>query len=58
MSEFNAEQYVNKWDRIVAPTMFIFIILCVIGVVVLNKATTTECTTSDMVYCGETSSNH
>lgn len=58
MSEFNAEEYVAKWDRIIGPIMLAFIILSIIAVYALNKATVTECTTSTMVYCGETASHH
>jgi len=56
MSErFDAEQYLEKWEKIVIPLMSVLIILSFIGAFALQFVVEREdgCTVREYVYCGD-----
>lgn len=55
---FDAEAYVEKWDRVVIPLMSAFIVISLIATFWLQFAVDKPCTTNQYTYCGVSSSHH
>ena len=53
-SEFNAEAYVEKWDKVIVPAMLLVIFLALLGAFGLQFAVDKDCSQNRFTYCGET----
>lgn len=55
---FDAEQYVEKWDRLVIPVMSAFILISLAATFWLQFAVDGPCSENRYIYCGSNPAHH
>ena len=57
-AQFDAKEYVAKWDRVVIPVMIAAIVGSIVAVFALNKAASPECKRHEYIFCGTEDLGH
>ncbi|SMF28407.1 hypothetical protein [Pseudobacteriovorax antillogorgiicola] len=56
--QFDAKQYVEKWDRVIIPVMLVAIVGSIVAVFALNSAASPECKRHEYTFCGTEAVSH